>query len=97
VNLDQASRDVKSGYKKNILICLPILSDGAHRTDSRKYSNKLFAHRALQAKVGTLSLEAQTKLEKDTAEKRRKQMAKADAAMRRRLVRITLRRCVSSC
>ena len=36
---------------------------------------------ALQAKVGTLSLEAQSKLEKDTAKKEAKAEAKADAAL----------------
>ena len=46
---------------------------------------------ALQAKVGTLSLEAQTKLEKDTAKKEAKAEAKADAAMKKKMVRITLR------
>jgi hypothetical protein len=46
VNLDQASRGVKSGYKKNILICLPnIILMVRIGSDSRKYSNKLFAHR----------------------------------------------------
>lgn len=40
---------------------------------------------ALQAKVGTLSLEAQTKLEKDTAKKEAKAEAKADAALKKKL------------
>jgi hypothetical protein len=43
---------------------------------------------ALQAKVGTLSLEAQTKLEKDTAKKEAKAEAKADAALKKKMVRI---------
>jgi hypothetical protein len=40
---------------------------------------------ALQAKVGTLSLEAQTKLEKDTAKKEAKAEAKADAALKKKM------------
>jgi hypothetical protein len=42
---------------------------------------------ALQAKVGTLSLEAQAKLEKDTAKKEAKAEAKADAALKKKMVR----------
>jgi density-regulated protein len=44
---------------------------------------------ALQAKVGTLSLEAQSKLEKDTAKKEAKAEAKADAALKKKMVRLT--------
>lgn len=40
---------------------------------------------ALQAKIGTLSLEAQTKLEKDTAKKEAKAEAKADAALKKKM------------
>ena len=40
---------------------------------------------ALQAKIGTLSLEAQTKLEKDAAKKEAKAEAKADAALKKKL------------
>lgn len=40
---------------------------------------------ALSAKVGTLSLEAQSKLEKDTAKKEAKAEAKADAALKKKL------------
>lgn len=39
---------------------------------------------ALSAKVGTLSLEAQTKLEKETAKKEAKAEAKADAEAKRK-------------
>jgi hypothetical protein len=42
---------------------------------------------AIQAKLGTLSLEAQSKLEKDTAKKEAKAEAKADAAQKKKLVR----------
>lgn len=40
---------------------------------------------ALQAKIGTLSLEAQTKLEKEAAKKEAKAEAKADAALKKKL------------
>lgn len=40
----------------------------------------------MQSKLGTLSLEAQTKLEKDTAKKEAKAEAKADAAMKKKMV-----------
>jgi hypothetical protein len=40
---------------------------------------------ALTAKVGTLSLEAQSKLEKDTAKKEAKAEAKADAALKKKM------------
>ena len=42
---------------------------------------------ALQSKIGTLSLEAQVKLEKDTAKKEAKAEAKADAALKKKMVR----------
>ena len=41
---------------------------------------------ALQAKMGTLSLEAQNKLEEDTAKKEAKAEAKADAAKKKKMV-----------
>lgn len=40
---------------------------------------------ALQAKLGTLSLAAQEKLEKDVAKKEAKAEAKADAAMKKKM------------
>lgn len=45
---------------------------------------------ALQAKLGTLSLEAQSKLEKDTAKKEAKAEARADAALKKKMVRIVM-------
>lgn len=41
---------------------------------------------ALQSKIGTLSMEAQAKLEKDTAKKEAKAEAKADAALKKKMV-----------
>ena len=40
---------------------------------------------ALSAKLGTLSVEAQAKLEKETAKKEAKAEAKADAALKKKL------------
>lgn len=40
---------------------------------------------ALQAKIGTLSLEQQSKLEKDTAKKEAKAEAKAEAALKKKM------------
>jgi hypothetical protein len=42
---------------------------------------------ALKSKLGTLSREAQNKLEEDTAKKEAKAEAKADAARKKKLVR----------
>ncbi|KAJ3575827.1 hypothetical protein NP233_g837 [Leucocoprinus birnbaumii] len=47
--------------------------------------DKLYSDEALQAKIGTLSLEAQAKLEQDTAKKEAKAEAKADAALKKKL------------
>lgn len=46
---------------------------------------KYYSEEALSAKVGTLSLEAQAKLEKDTVKKELKAEAKADAALKKKL------------
>jgi density-regulated protein len=46
---------------------------------------KILHVEALNAKVGTLSLEAQARLEKDTAKKEAKAEAKADAALKKKL------------
>ncbi len=44
-----------------------------------------FSIEALQAKIGTLSLEQQSKLEKDTAKKEAKADAKAEAALKKKM------------
>ncbi|PSR83442.1 hypothetical protein EW026_g6740 [Hermanssonia centrifuga] len=55
--------------------------------------DKYYSEEALQAKLGTLSLEAQTKLEKDTAKKEAKAEAKADAALKKKMAsQITIKR-----
>ncbi|VDC02536.1 unnamed protein product [Peniophora sp. CBMAI 1063] len=46
---------------------------------------KYYSEEALQAKLGTLSLEAQSKLEKDTAKKEAKAEAKAEAAEKKKM------------
>jgi translation initiation factor 1 (eIF-1/SUI1) len=50
----------------------------------------IFCAEAVQAKLGTLSLEAQSKLEKETAKKEAKADAKADAALKKKLVRVSI-------
>ncbi|KAF9057782.1 translation initiation factor SUI1 [Panaeolus papilionaceus] len=55
--------------------------------------NRFYSEEALQAKIGTLSLEAQSKLEKDTAKKEAKAEAKADAALKKKMSsQITIKR-----
>ncbi|KAL9712989.1 Translation machinery-associated protein 22 [Leucoagaricus gongylophorus] len=55
--------------------------------------DKLYSDEALQAKIGTLSLEAQAKLEQDTAKKEAKAEAKADAALKKKLAsQVTIKR-----
>ncbi|CAK5281282.1 unnamed protein product [Mycena citricolor] len=46
---------------------------------------KYYSDEALQNKIGTLSLEAQVKLEKDMAKKEAKAEAKADAALKKKM------------
>ncbi|KAK0205256.1 translation initiation factor SUI1 [Desarmillaria ectypa] len=54
---------------------------------------KYYSDEALQAKIGTLSLQAQEKLEKDTAKKEAKAEAKADAALKKKMAsQITIKR-----
>ena len=59
----------------------------AKRAWRRWVGPRVTATEALQAKIGTLSLEAQEKLEKDTAKKEAKAEAKADAALKKKMVR----------
>jgi hypothetical protein len=47
----------------------------------------LSSQEAIKAKLGTISQEAQSKLEEDTAKKEAKAEAKADAARKKKLVR----------
>ncbi|TFY76034.1 hypothetical protein EWM64_g7978 [Hericium alpestre] len=55
--------------------------------------NKYYSEEALQNKLGTLSLEAQSKLEKDTAKKEAKAEAKADAAKKKKMAsQVTIKR-----
>ncbi|RDX55350.1 eukaryotic translation initiation factor 1-like protein [Polyporus arcularius HHB13444] len=55
--------------------------------------DKFYSEEALQAKIGTLSLEAQEKLEKDTAKKEAKAEAKADAALKKKMAStVTIKR-----
>ncbi|KAJ3553902.1 hypothetical protein NM688_g3374 [Phlebia brevispora] len=55
--------------------------------------DRYYSEEAMQAKLGTLSLEAQSKLEKDTAKKEAKAEAKADAALKKKMAsQITIKR-----
>ncbi|KAJ7208466.1 translation initiation factor SUI1 [Mycena rebaudengoi] len=55
--------------------------------------DRYYSDEALQTKVGTLSLEAQTKLEKDTAKKEAKAEAKKDAALKKKMAsQVTIKR-----
>ncbi|KAF9026813.1 density-regulated protein DRP1 [Hymenopellis radicata] len=54
---------------------------------------KYYSDEALEAKVKTLSLEAQKKIEKDTAKKEAKAEAKADAALKKKMAsQVTIKR-----
>jgi len=55
--------------------------------------DKYYSDEALQAKIGTLSLDAQTKLEKEAMKKEAKADAKADAALKKKLSsQVTIKR-----
>ncbi|EIW61413.1 density-regulated protein DRP1 [Trametes versicolor FP-101664 SS1] len=55
--------------------------------------DRFYSEEALQAKIGTLSLEAQTKLEKDTAKKEAKAEAKAETALKKKMAsQVTIKR-----
>ncbi|KAI0076920.1 density-regulated protein DRP1 [Panus rudis PR-1116 ss-1] len=55
--------------------------------------DKFYSEEAMQAKLGTLSLEAQAKLEKDTATKEAKAEKKAEAALKKKLAsQVTIKR-----
>ncbi|EPT03821.1 hypothetical protein FOMPIDRAFT_1022031 [Fomitopsis schrenkii] len=63
-----------------------------HETHPDLYE-KYYSEEALHAKLGTLSLEAQEKLEKDTAKKEAKAEAKAEAAQKKKMAsQITIKR-----
>ena len=64
-----------------------LYSDGEYKkVHLRRWTNITYVlTEALQAKIGTLSLEAQAKLEQDTAKKEAKAEAKADAALKKKL------------
>ncbi|KAI8982779.1 translation initiation factor SUI1 [Trametes punicea] len=55
--------------------------------------DKYYSEEALQAKIGTLSLEAQEKLEKETAKKEAKAEAKAETALKKKMAsQVTIKR-----
>ncbi|KAI0638603.1 translation initiation factor SUI1 [Trametes polyzona] len=62
------------------------------KTDQALY-DRFYSEEALQAKIGTLSLEAQEKLEKDTAKKEAKAEAKAETALKKKMAsQVTIKR-----
>ncbi|KAI0832842.1 translation initiation factor SUI1, partial [Trametes gibbosa] len=62
------------------------------KTDEALY-DRFYSEEALQAKIGTLSLEAQEKLEKDTAKKEAKAEAKAETALKKKMAsQVTIKR-----
>ncbi|PIL37596.1 hypothetical protein GSI_01290 [Ganoderma sinense ZZ0214-1] len=62
------------------------------KTDKALY-DRFYSEEALQAKIGTLSLEAQEKLDKETAKKEAKAEAKADAALKKKMAsQVTIKR-----
>lgn len=65
-------------------------SEGAqlNSENSRRHPSFVSSQGALKAKLGTISREAQNKLEEDTAKKEAKAEAKADAARKKKLVRL---------
>lgn len=74
---------------------------GSHLTKCKEWLQKehpdlydrYYSEEALQAKLGTLSLEAQSKLEKETAKKEAKAEAKADAALKKKMAsQVTIKR-----
>jgi len=71
-----------------------LYSDGEYKVYLRQRTDITYPlTEALQAKIGTLSLEAQAKLEQDTAKKEAKAEAKADAALKKKLAsQVTIKR-----
>ncbi|KAF8204617.1 translation initiation factor SUI1 [Pholiota molesta] len=63
------------------------------KEENEELYDKYYSEEALTSKIGTLSLEAQAKLEKETAKKEAKAEAKADAALKKKLAsQVTIRR-----
>ncbi len=58
----------------------------AQFSEWRSRPDPLFPQEALKAKLGSISQEAQSKLEEETAKKEAKADAKADAARKKKLV-----------
>jgi len=60
-------------------------SDGMNQSLQRYFLTFLRPSEALQAKMGMLTVDAQTKLEKETAKKEAKAEAKAEAALKKKM------------
>ncbi|KDQ63928.1 hypothetical protein JAAARDRAFT_27595 [Jaapia argillacea MUCL 33604] len=63
------------------------------KAEHEELFDKYYSEDALQAKLGTMSLEAQSKLEKDVAKKEAKAEAKADAKLKKKMAsQVTIKR-----
>jgi len=63
------------------------------KEEDKELHGKYYSEEALQAKMGMLTIEAQNKLEKDTAKKEAKAEAKAEAALKKKLAsQVTIKR-----
>jgi hypothetical protein len=91
VNLAIVSQNARSGYKHSILTCIKSIIPIVRTvfcvvSCSPLRLNSLSSQEALKAKLGTISQEAQSRLEEETAKKEAKADAKADAARKKKLV-----------
>jgi hypothetical protein len=89
-----AFQNVRNGYRhnapiymKSITLKVRMLSLTIAVFNLMLGLGPLASQEAIRAKLGTISLEAQSKLEEDTAKKEAKAEAKADAARKKKLVR----------
>jgi hypothetical protein len=87
-----AFRNVRNGYRHNTQIYTTSITLMVRKQYPRiarlhPHAWVLSSQVALKAKLGTISQEAQSKLEEDTAKKEAKAEAKADAARKKKLVR----------
>ncbi|KXN89559.1 Translation machinery-associated protein 22 [Leucoagaricus sp. SymC.cos] len=72
-------------FGSSLTRCKDWLKETQPELFDKLYSEGRDHFKALQAKVGTLSLEQQAKIEQDTAKKEAKAEAKADAALKKKL------------
>jgi len=97
----QATPPVQVFYCQVCTFPLEYCEFGSHFTRCKEWLlkehpdqyEKYYSEEALQAKIGTLSLEAQEKLEKDTAKKEAKAEAKAQSDLKKKMAsQVTVKR-----